>query len=171
MVLTNDDSFYKKLLMLRVHGMEPKYFHKLIGGNFRLDSLQAAVLSVKLRYLEAWNAARRRNAALYRGFLEGRKEIRLPAEKEGFRHVYNQFVVRIPSRDKTASKLREAGIGHEIYYPLPLHLQECFSYLGHKSGDFPVAESAAREVLALPVFPELTEAEIELVASELIQAV
>ncbi|MFA6034240.1 MAG: DegT/DnrJ/EryC1/StrS family aminotransferase [Myxococcota bacterium] len=170
MVLTNDEGFFKQLKLLRMHGMEPKYYHKAIGGNFRLDTLQAAVLSVKLRYLDEWSEARRRNAAQYRRLFAGTPFVGLPVEKPGYTHIYNQFVVTVPKRDAVIECLKKAGIGADIYYPVPLHMQECFGYLGHKNGSFPVAERAAAEVLALPIFPELSIDEIEAVAGTILKA-
>jgi dTDP-4-amino-4,6-dideoxygalactose transaminase len=158
MVVTHDAHLAKTLRTLRVHGSKPKYYHQLIGGNFRLDALQAAVLGVKLKYLACWSEARRTNALRYRalftevGFPEW---IILPKESSG--HIYNQFVVRLPDRDRLQIFLRNRGIGTEIYYPLPLHLQACFRNLGYRKGDFPHAETAAFESLALPIYPELTE--------------
>ena len=158
MVVTNDAGLAETLGVLRVHGGKPKYHHRLIGGNFRLDAVQAAVLRVKLKYLPLWTEARRRNAQRYRslftkaGLLE---LIGLP--EDTFAHIYNQFVIRCPERDRLQIFLRERGIETEVYYPLPLHLQECFLSLGYKPGDFPRAETAAREVLALPIYPELDE--------------
>jgi dTDP-4-amino-4,6-dideoxygalactose transaminase len=160
MVTTGDAVVAKRIEILRVHGMDPKYFHREIGGNFRIDALQAAVLRVKLPHLDGWAAARRRNAERYRGlFADARllDDLAVPADVPG--HVYNQFVIRVPDRDAVRAHLTEAGVGTEVYYPLPLHLQECFAYLGHGPGDFPEAERAAREVLALPIYPELTEAQ------------
>jgi dTDP-4-amino-4,6-dideoxygalactose transaminase len=159
-VLTDDDAFADRLRLLRVHGGRPKYVHHAIGGNFRLDALQAAVLRVKLPRLEAWTAARRRNADRYRRlFAEVRvpPELRLPEDAPG--HIYNQFVIRAPRRDALRERLARAGVATEIYYPVPFHLQPCFRELGLREGAFPRAEAAAREALALPIYPELTEAQ------------
>jgi dTDP-4-amino-4,6-dideoxygalactose transaminase len=169
MVITNDTHLADRISVLRVHGMRPKYFHQVIGGNFRLDALQAAVLRVKMPHLDAWSAARRRNAQRYRElFAEARLNdgrVRLPEDVPG--HIYNQFVIRVDQRDELRASLSAAGIGTEVYYPLPLHLQECFRDLGYGPGDFPHAEAAAREVLALPIFPELTEDQL----AEVVRAV
>jgi dTDP-4-amino-4,6-dideoxygalactose transaminase len=162
MLSTNDDAIAARLRSLRVHGEASKYHHREIGFNSRLDTLQAAVLRVKLPHLDAWSNARACHAARYRelftdaGLLE---EIGLPFEREGARHIYNQYVVRVGAgrRDALIEHLKRAGVGTEVYYPVPLHLQECFRYLGYNEGDFPEAERAARETLALPVYPELTE--------------
>ncbi|MBN2126557.1 MAG: DegT/DnrJ/EryC1/StrS family aminotransferase [Deltaproteobacteria bacterium] len=158
MVTTNSDELFERLRILRVHGSKPKYYHRLIGGNFRLDALQAAVLNVKLRYLDAWTAKRIQNAERYRGLFSGAglEEIVLPLEKER-RHIYNQFVIRVPKgRDELKAFLQDQGIGAEIYYPVPLHIQDCFTYLGYRPGDFPVSMEAASTTLALPIYPELT---------------
>jgi dTDP-4-amino-4,6-dideoxygalactose transaminase len=160
MVVTNDEQLAEKLRMLRVHGSRLKYYHRIVGGNFRLDALQAAVLRVKLPYLTRWGDARRSQARRYRQLFEelGVLEwISLPEDKPG--HIYNQFVVRCPERDGLRAFMQERGVETEVYYPVPLHLQECFSDLGYQQGDFPHAEAAARESLALPVYPELTEAQ------------
>jgi dTDP-4-amino-4,6-dideoxygalactose transaminase len=156
MVVTNDPHIAETLRVIRVHGGKPKYHHKLIGGNFRLDALQAAVLRVKLKYLAAWTQMRRRNADRYRALFNRMKLLRcvsLPEDSAG--HIYNQFVVTLPERDRLRTFLREHGVETEIYYPIPLHLQECFADRGHRIGDFPYAETAARASLALPVYPEL----------------
>jgi len=158
-VTTSSEEWVEKLRILRAHGARPKYYHKIVGGNFRLDALQAAVVSVKLKHLDQWTRARQENAAQYRALFDnaGLSEIlELPVEKEN-RHIYNQFVIRVPEkRDELREDLKEAGIGTEVYYPVPLHLQDCFAYLGYKPGDFPVAEEAAQKTLALPIYPELT---------------
>lgn len=162
MVVTNDAELAEKLDVLRKHGSKPKYYHKYVGGNFRLDALQAAVLRVKLKYLDEWTKARQRNAAFYQqrfaeiGYPEIDGEFALPTELPERRHVYNQFVIRIPERDAMVAYLKQHHIGCEIYYPLPLHVQECFSYLGYSVGDLPISESAAQHTLALPIYPELT---------------
>ena len=158
-VTTNSDELYEKLKIVRVHGSYPKYYHKVIGGNFRLDALQAAIVSVKLKYLDGWTAARQENAGRYRELFAGAglDNIKLPVESHG-RHIYNQFVISVPkNRDDLRLFLMEAEIGTEVYYPVPMHLQDCFSYLNHKKGDFPVSEHAASHTLALPIYPELTE--------------
>lgn len=159
-ITTNSSAFYEKMHILRVHGSQPKYYHKYIGGNFRLDALQAAIVSVKLKYLDEWTAARQNNAQNYRKLFNKAglaKEITLPIEKEN-RHIYNQFIIKVSNkRDEVRAYLNNAGIGTEIYYPVPLHLQECFSYLGYKKGDMPVSEEASMNTIALPIYPELTE--------------
>jgi dTDP-4-amino-4,6-dideoxygalactose transaminase len=168
MVVTNDAALAESLSVLRVHGGKPKYHHAVIGGNFRLDALQAAVLRVKLKYLPLWTEARRQNALRYRslfaeaGLLE---RIQLPEDASG--HIYNQFVIRCPARDRLQAYLSKQGVDTEVYYPIPLHLQDCFLSLGYRSGDFPHAESAAREALALPVYPELTEEQQRYVVAQI----
>jgi dTDP-4-amino-4,6-dideoxygalactose transaminase len=166
-----DAEMAEKLKCVRNHGMEERYYHKVVGGNFRIDALQAAVLRAKLPFLDGWNATRRANAAAYRELFESAgltDRVLLPAEphaSSGLRdhHIFHQYVVRIPGgkRDALQKHLAERKIGTAIYYPVPLHLQECFAYLGHKTGDFPVSEKAALESLALPIFPGLRREEQE----------
>ena len=158
MVITDDERLAETLRTLRVHGARPKYYHSLIGGNFRLDALQAAVLRVKLKYLPGWTEMRRTNAGRYRTFFDemGLAEyISIPDDCPG--HIYNQFVVRLADRDRLRMFLKERGVETEIYYPVPLHLQDCFTQFGYHSGEFPHAENAARDSLALPIYPELPE--------------
>ena len=160
LVTTNDEHLAERLRSLRAHGAELKYFHKEIGINSRLDSLQAAVLRVKLPRLDDWSRARKQNADRYRELFSDAgltEEVRLPFEKESVRHIYNQFVIRVDAerRDSLREHLKKDEIGTEVYYPVPLHLQECFHGLGYGAGDFPVAERAARETIALPIYPEL----------------
>jgi dTDP-4-amino-4,6-dideoxygalactose transaminase len=159
LVTTNDDALARQARLLRTHGMEPKYYHHLVGANFRIDALQAAILRVKAPHLSAWTEARRINAGRYtRLFREAGLDDRLvlPSEPRDRRHIFNQYVVRVPDRDALQTHLSECGIGSEIYYPVPFHLQPCFSALGYAAGDFPAAERAARETLALPIYGELT---------------
>jgi dTDP-4-amino-4,6-dideoxygalactose transaminase len=166
LVTTNDDALAGRLRIFRTHGAEPKYFHKYIGGNFRIDTVQAAILHVKLPYLSAWTDERRRNADRYRALFAKRNlhgRVTLPVERPGDFHIYNQFVVRAADRDGLQRHLKTKGVGTEIYYPVPFHMQECFAYLGHKQGDFPHAEAAAASVLALPIYSELTEEQQEYV--------
>ncbi len=166
MCVTNDAALAERMEILRVHGGKPKYYHALIGGNFRIDELQAAVLNVKLPHLDEWTAGRQRNAAFYDRALAGAgvsEAVRPPYVRAGVRHIYNQYVVRARDRDVLRRHLEGAGIGTEIYYPVPLHLQQCFAYLGHAAGDFPLSEQAAAETLALPIFPELTETQLQYV--------
>jgi dTDP-4-amino-4,6-dideoxygalactose transaminase len=158
MVVTNDGHLAETVRVLRVHGAKPKYHHSLVGGNFRLDALQAAILRVKLKHLTKWTEMRRNNASRYRLLFDEMglsKCVSVSQDSAG--HIYNQFVARFPDRDRLRSFLREKGVETEVYYPVPLHLQECFSDLGYRSGDFPNAEAAAHDSLALPVYPELTE--------------
>ena len=167
LVVTSDSDLAKKMQIMRNHGMDPKYYHEVIGGNFRMDALQAAVLSRKFGYLENWSKRRWSIAQRYQGGLAGLR-IGLPVEPYhescGWRgHIYHQFVIRAPQRDQLRAVLNEQGIGTEIYYPLPLHQQRCFQNLGYRTGDFPVAEQTAKECLALPIFPELTDDEQALV--------
>jgi dTDP-4-amino-4,6-dideoxygalactose transaminase len=189
MLTTNDPELADRIKLLRNHGYRPKYYNKVVGGNFRLDAIQAAVLRVKLKHLDNWTEGRQRNAALYRRLLDkteicikpetvsylrrasgpgtkqeasnsGRSDLSgvvLPIELSDRRHIYNQFVIRSGKRDSLMEYLKARKIGSEVYYPVPMHLQECFAELGHRPGDFPASESAAEETLALPIYPELTE--------------
>ncbi|MCD6517682.1 MAG: DegT/DnrJ/EryC1/StrS family aminotransferase [Candidatus Aminicenantes bacterium] len=177
MVITRESALYDKLQVLRVHGARSKYYHKIVGGNFRLDSLQAAVLLVKLKYLDSWSEKRRKNAALYNrlfaqsGLIE-RGIIKTPVEAykdSGDRnhHIYNQYTLRTRSRDKLQEYLKEQGVSTAIYYPLPLHLQECFKDLGYLKGDLPEAEKASGSVISLPVYPELTDEQQEYIVEKI----
>lgn len=189
-VTTNDETLYKKLKMLRMHGMEPKYYHKIIGGNFRLDTLQAAVLRVKLPHLDSWSEKRRKNAELYSKLFiekglaetEGKTTIdknnkvllpkavyKVEAEKNNVKnyHIYNQYVIRVEKRDELWNFLKEKEIGCEVYYPVPFHRQECFSFLNEKDENFPVSNFAAEHSLALPVYPELKEEQINYVVGSI----
>ena len=166
MCVTGSAELAERLRVLRVHGGEPKYYHALIGGNFRLDELQAAVLLVKLRELDTWTEARRRNAEHYTRLIEEAGlagHVTPPAAVPGYRHIFNQYVIRAERRDELRAHLAARGVGTEIYYPVPLHEQQCFAYLGYAADAFPVARRAAAETLALPVYPELTEAQREYV--------
>ena len=163
MCVTNDAALAERLRIFRVHGGEPKYYHAFIGGNFRLDELQAAVLNVKLPHLDAWTAGRQRNAAYYdAAFAKAGlgEHVQTPGAVPGA-HIYNQYVIRVARRDALRAHLASRDIGTEIYYPVPLHLQKCFAYLGHSAGDFPESERAAAETLALPIFPELETAQLQ----------
>jgi dTDP-4-amino-4,6-dideoxygalactose transaminase len=169
MVTTNDSELAHRVKLMRNHGYSPKYYNKVVGGNFRLDAIQAAVLRVKLKYLDQWTEGRQRNAATYRElfgelglcvtldeFSAGSTGVVLPFESPDVRHIYNQFVIRSHRRDELVSHLKERQIGTEIYYPVPMHLQECFADLGYGKGGFPASECAADQTLALPIYPELT---------------
>jgi dTDP-4-amino-4,6-dideoxygalactose transaminase len=156
MVVTNDEQLYNRLKIMRNHGANPKYYHKFVGGNFRLDPIQAAVLLVKLSYLNDWSEARRRNATYYDQKFAG-TNVEIPYINSDCVSIYNQYVIRVPKRDHLVAYLKEKCIGCEIYYPHPMHLQECFKQLGYKQGDFPETEKAAKEVLAIPIYPELTD--------------
>jgi dTDP-4-amino-4,6-dideoxygalactose transaminase len=165
MCVSNDPLLAERMEILRVHGGKPKYFHSLIGGNFRMDELQAGILNVKLKHLDSWTAGRQRNAAFYdRAFAAADlgRAIQTPVPAKG-RHIYNQYVIRVRDRDLLRQHLTAAAVGTEIYYPLALHQQKCFAYLGHRTGDFPESERAAEETLALPIFPELTETQLQYV--------
>ncbi len=161
-VTATDAALAKKLRLIRTHGMEPKYYHHLVGANFRIDAMQAAVLRVKLPHLAG--VERRPPRATPRAIARclptpASSEVVLPVEAPDRTHIYNQFVIRVPDRDRLRAHLDAAGIGTEVYYPVPFHLQECFADLGYKPGAFPVAEAAASDSLALPIYPELTEAQ------------
>lgn len=200
MVTTKNPDLADKLKLLRNHGYRPKYYNKVVGGNFRLDAIQAAVLRVKLNYLDRWTEARQRNAAIYRSLFaaaglngppqtlqclqenrtvssegvagserRGACKVLLPEESAGARHIYNQFVIRSSYRDELMAYLKEQRIGSEIYYPLPMHLQECFIDLRHEAGDFPASECAASESLALPIYAELTEDMIHYVVEAVVE--
>jgi dTDP-4-amino-4,6-dideoxygalactose transaminase len=166
MCVSNDAALAERLQILRVHGGKPKYYHPFIGGNFRIDELQAAVLNIKLQHLDTWTAGRQRNAAFYDAAFARAvptEALRTPHALSGARHIYNQYVVRVRERDDLRQHLTGQGVGSEIYYPVPLHLQECFAYLGGKAGDLPQSERAAEETLALPIFPELREMQLQYV--------
>jgi dTDP-4-amino-4,6-dideoxygalactose transaminase len=155
MIVTNNEQLYGRLKTMRNHGSNPKYYHKFVGGNFRLDAIQAAILLVKLSYLDDWSDARRCNAAFYNEKFTD-TIIETPYIHPDCVSIYNQYVIRIPKRDEVAALLKKENIGCEIYYPCPMHMQECFRNLGYKQGDFPEAEKASKKVLAIPIYPELT---------------
>jgi dTDP-4-amino-4,6-dideoxygalactose transaminase len=158
-IVTNNAHRAEKLKWLRAHGAKPKYHHRMIGGNFRLDALQAAIVSAKLPYLDGWTAARQRNAANYdRLFKRAGFPVAVPTVVTD-RHVFNQYIVRVPSRNELQAHLQTQGVETEVYYPIPMHLQKCFAYLGYTAGAFPETERAANETLALPIYPELTESQ------------
>jgi dTDP-4-amino-4,6-dideoxygalactose transaminase len=163
MLTTNDAALAGRLAALRVHGTSRKYYHDYIGINSRLDAIQAAVLRVKFRHLDSWTEGRQRNAEIYREILSG-MELPVTAPQTTpyqTRHVYNQFAIRCADRDGLQTYLKQQGVGSEVYYPLPLHLQKCFAHLGHKEGDFPVSEELAKQSLALPIYSELSRSDIE----------
>ena len=165
MCVANDPALSERMDILRVHGGKPKYFHSFIGGNFRMDEIQAAILNVKLKHLEGWTEGRQRNAAFYDAAFARAdlgRAVQTPAKGTG-RHIYNQYIIRVRDRDLLRQHLTGAGVGTEIYYPLALHQQKCFAYLGHRSGEFPESERAAQETLALPIFPELTLTQLQYV--------
>jgi dTDP-4-amino-4,6-dideoxygalactose transaminase len=173
LVTSPDATTAGKLRLVRNHGAEQQYYHRIVGGNFRIDALQAAVLRVKAPHLARWTDGRRRNAARYRALISEaglEDRIGLPQELPGHFHIYNQFVVRVANRDRVKEALTARRIGTAIYYPVPFHLQECFADLGYRAGEFPHAEAAARETLALPIYPELTEAQQAAVVSALTDA-
>jgi dTDP-4-amino-4,6-dideoxygalactose transaminase len=166
MVVTNNAEVADKIAMFKNHGMQPKYVHKFIGGNFRLDAIQAAALLVKLPHLEDWSAGRRANAAQYNELFAECDAITTPIIREENVTIFNQYVLRVPKRDECKQFLLDAGIGCDVYYPLCLHQQECFAELGYKDGDFPVSEQASKEVIALPIYSELTDEQIQYVAGK-----
>ncbi len=160
LITTNDKALADSMAMLRVHGSQVRYLHEAVGINSRLDALQAAVLQIKMKYLDEWTEGRRRNAERYRQLFaqtKGTDRVVLPPTMPGNFHVYNQFTVRVPKRDELRAFLKEKGVGTEVYYPLPMHLQNCYRDLGHRKGSFPLSEQAAEEVMSLPIFPELAE--------------
>ena len=161
MIITNDDGLADKVRILRVHGSKPKYYHRMVGVNSRLDALQAAILRVKLPHLDEWTAARQRVATRYDEMLQNVQGIETPYRAPDRSHIFHQYTIRVKNgrRDELCEYLKEQGIGTFVYYPLPLHLQECFKGLGYREGDLPQSELASQEVLSLPVFPELTEKE------------
>jgi dTDP-4-amino-4,6-dideoxygalactose transaminase len=169
MCTTQDPELAEHLRVLRVHGGKPKYYHAFIGGNFRLDEIQAAVLGVKLPHLDSWTQGRQRNAAYYAAAFERAglgARVACPRASAG-RHIWNQYVIRVPRRDELRQFLAARGIGTEIYYPVPLHQQQCFAYLGHGAGAFPESERAARDTLALPIFPELRTEQLQYVVEQI----
>jgi len=170
MVLTQDDEVGEKIRLLRVHGSKPKYYHKIVGFNSRLDALQAAIVSAKLMHLDRWTERRRENARAYNKLFEG-SPVTTPVIRPGNTHTFHQYTIRAPRRDELRSHLASKDIGSEIYYPVPLHLQECFKSLGYKEGDLPESERAAKECLSLPVYPELTEEQLEYVAASVLEFV
>jgi dTDP-4-amino-4,6-dideoxygalactose transaminase len=168
---TNDPDLAESMRVLRVHGGKPKYFHAVIGGNFRIDELQAAVLRVKLKYLDGWTQARQRNAAYYNAAFAAAElgsNLVTPRVSVPGRHIFNQYIVRVRNRDALKDQLTARAVGTEIYYPVPLHLQKCFAYLKHAPGDFPESERAAAETLALPIYPELTHAQLDHVIASVV---
>ena len=171
MVVTNDLDFADKLRQMRNHGMEPRYYHKFVGGNFRLDAIQAAGLLVKLPHLDKWGQMRRANAAMYDSAFATEEKIKTPYIESVNYSIYNQYIVSVDNRDDVIAYLRSKDIGCEIYYPVPLHCQECFAQLGYKKGDFPNAEYAAEHTIALPIYPELEPEQIAYVADTLKEAV
>ncbi|MGE0884209.1 MAG: DegT/DnrJ/EryC1/StrS family aminotransferase [Blastocatellales bacterium] len=169
LMTTNDDELAAKLSILRVHGMEPKYYHQVVGINSRLDALQAAVLRVKLKYLDQWTAGRQANAARYDELFReaGFEEIVTPKVHGDSRHIFNQYTIRCQRRDELKAHLLASGVGVEVYYPVPLHQQQCFAFLDYKTGDLPVTEEAAKECLSLPIYPEMTTAQQDYVVESI----
>lgn len=169
MVVTNDPEMADLVRILRVHGAKPKYYHSMVGYNSRLDTLQAAILSVKLKHLDGWTAKRREHAEAYNSALKG-VDVITPKEEDFNYHIYHQYTIAVKNRDKLSSVLKENQIGHEVYYPVPLHLQKCYQSLGYKEGDLPVAERKAKEVISLPIYPELAVEERNFVIETVIKA-
>lgn len=170
MIVTSDSAVADRLRLLRVHGAKPKYYHKVVGFNSRLDALQAAILLVKLNHLDAWSERRRENARVYDRLFRG-SEVVVPEVSEGNVSIFNQYVVRVPKRDAVKDFLKKKGVDTDVYYPLPLHLQECFQELGYARGHLPNSEKAAAESLALPIYPELTFEQQEYVVSSVREAI
>lgn len=172
MVTTNDKGLAESIAMLRVHGSKVRYLHEAVGINSRLDALQAAVLLVKLKYLDQWTEGRRKNAARYEQLFKDAgldERVRLPKTQAGNFHVFNQFTVRAQKRDELRAYLKDKGVGTEVYYPLPLHLQNCYRDLGYHKGAFPVSERASEEVLSLPIYAELTDAQLSYVVQTIVE--
>ncbi|HPZ07518.1 MAG TPA: DegT/DnrJ/EryC1/StrS family aminotransferase [Candidatus Eremiobacteraeota bacterium] len=167
MIVTNDRELSERLEILRNHGANPRYYHSTVGGNFRLDTIQAAILLVKLKYLDTWSEGRRKNAEFYNNRFTG-TDVITPYVEEYNYSIYNQYVIRVKDRDRLFKYLQSEGIGCEIYYPVPLHIQECFSFLGYKKGDLQVAEQAAEETLAIPVYTELTDEQKDCVIDKIL---
>ncbi len=168
-ISTNDDALAEKIRVLKLHGSKPKYFHSMVGINSRLDEIQAAVLRVKLKYISGWNARRREIAAAYNSFLEG-AGVTIPREAAHGGHIYHQYTVRVKNRDMILEHLKKLGVEAGVYYPLPLHLQACFKDLAYAGGDMPVSESVSKDILSLPIYPEMTEGHIKEAADALIGA-
>lgn len=174
MVVTNDEKLAERVRLLRNHGMNPKYYYRAVGGNFRLDALQAAILRIKLKHLDRWSEGRQANARIYNELFRKAGAacggVILPHEAPARRHIYNQYVIRVKQRDRVTAALVRAQIGHDIYYPVSLHQQQCFKSLGYRDGDFPASEAASREVLALPIYPELAHDALRFVADATLAA-
>jgi dTDP-4-amino-4,6-dideoxygalactose transaminase len=170
MIVTNDQKLYDRMTIMRDHGQQPRYYYKYIGGNFRLDPIQAAALSVKLPHLDKWSQHRRQNAAYY-DKKSAKTAVRTPYISPDGVSIYNQYCIRVSKRDELATHLQKSNIGCAIYYPVPLHLQECFKYLGYKQGDFPESEKVAKEILAIPIYPELTDEMKDYVAKTILSFV
>jgi dTDP-4-amino-4,6-dideoxygalactose transaminase len=168
MVVTNNDALAEKIRLMRVHGENPRYYYRMIGGNFRMDNLQGAVLSVKLKYLDEWNKKRRGNAAIYNSMFAGTIVKPQKIEQNNV-SIYHQYTITVPKRDMLHAYLSKQGIGSGIFYPQPLHLQDCFKGLGYKKGDFPAAEEITESVLSLPIYQELTSEQIEHVGKTVLE--